>query len=774
MRKRIGFTLIIVSVIMAVVACQPDNWWEDYWWPDKMPEKPGDPVLEIVSEKEVVSEFLRTFNPGQALKDAADKSRDDIYYEDHDAGYVPASSGLNARAATSVRGMIYRYVFFDGYRQSSLGLIYNDGYMVFAIDADTVSTGNVAYTVSATEGIEIKTQAGQVVEDVKLAETTAMTDAITAITKDEAGNITIEIDDTTSMELPPSASASSPELGNDIIMKAEEETSADETDKADIVVDSFSISEILYLFDDIGETPAGVQLILNDTASGGTHVSIQFDNAEISNAVITGTIDFDFTKDHGVFRAFKASTPSFILVNPDGSDNWNRVNFDSLDGICDIEPINPYVKLNVGYVWQDEASTININGESVSYKEIEGDGSEGNPYLIDSGNKLRLLADYYRLSEQDTSGLHFTLSDDIDVAGLFNGVAFDDFEGVFDGNGYTITGLEGSLATNCYGTIKNVKLADVSYPALVKNLYGTIENTEILSGEIDEKNEAAGFALVAGGNASIKNVSNHAAINGKKAGGIVAVIRNADSFTLSNAANYGNVTATLDAGGIIGIAESFAGTFAIEGAVNEGNISETGDAAGGIIGSISGSGTAVINNAENRGDVSGAYYAGGIIGYGNKPTDFINVKNAGNVTGSDYAAGIIGYSLSACTVVGALNTGAINGDCSSGIANVNSSDVLTIKAAASTGSSADYGIGFSKRSVVSCTTCYYDSAEKGAANNSTVIADGITKVENSAWEEPVAAMNTALDEAGKDFEFSYAGGVLSLPEVTVEITMPSV
>ena len=34
MRRRIGFTLIIVSVIMAVVACQPDNWWEDHWWPD--------------------------------------------------------------------------------------------------------------------------------------------------------------------------------------------------------------------------------------------------------------------------------------------------------------------------------------------------------------------------------------------------------------------------------------------------------------------------------------------------------------------------------------------------------------------------------------------------------------------------------------------------------------------------------------------------------------------------------------------------------------------
>ena len=770
MKKNFIRFCVMTLILSFTVSCQPRY----IVVPLPGGDEEGAGPSVIFEEKEVVGNLLETFNPGQALADS-NGGRTDIWNE-----YIKDSVGAKVRVAifavnskaVSSGSYIIR-VHFDGYNQNGSMVTIEDGYMDFTFNVSD-STSTTEFSISTPIGLKIKTDYGQVVEEVKIESGATVTDAVT-ISSDEEGKITIEVDSTKPMELPPSAAASSSQM-NEAIIKAETENEGTATDNPDFVADSFSINEIIYYLDNFdrkSELPEGMQILLNDIFQGGTSATIQLDNTRIGNVIVTGCINFEFEKDRTNLVSFVASVPNVILVKPDGSLNWNRVSFESLEGISNIDKGDSY--LNVKYALQIGSTDLYINGNKISYQDIKGSGTASDPYLISTGSDMRSIADYYKGANIDTTDIYLMLDDDIDVSGLFTASLFGDFRGTLDGNGYTITGLESSFATNAYGTVKNLKLADVSYPALVGNLYGVIDTVEILNGEINESNQdAAGFALIAGKSAEIKNVINRATVQGKHAGGIVAAIKNAETFKLSNAANYGNVTASSDAGGIIGIVESFSDSITVENVLNSGNITENFDAAGGIIGCISGSGNAAITHAENRGNITGAYYAGGIVGVGYTPITLVGIQNTGNISANEnYAGGIAGYlNSSTCEIIGALNNGTVSGaETLAGIANT-TRDSVKITSAISTGTISGYGISSYNKTNMDCTACFYSNAEKGIGNDSIT---GVEKIEDStSLSEVVSAMNQAIKEAGKDLEFTYLDENISLPGVNVEITIPSV
>lgn len=222
MRGKLRLLLFSLVILIVAVSCQPRSY--IYWWPDMGPSKPSEPGSDSGDTRSIMMEFLAEFNPGQALKDAEDESRDDISFENHDsADYVPMSS-IVLRANTTGDGIIYRYVIFDGYKQSESGIALNSGYMVFAIDSTTAGdeTG-VKYTVSAND-LVLENSQGEIVSDISVDETVARFEGIT-VEQGSGGEVVIKIDEEKLSSLPPSTTATAPSLNGESVMQSESDLS---------------------------------------------------------------------------------------------------------------------------------------------------------------------------------------------------------------------------------------------------------------------------------------------------------------------------------------------------------------------------------------------------------------------------------------------------------------------------------------------------------------------------------------------------------------------
>ena len=223
-----------------------------------------------------------------------------------------------------------------------------------------------------------------------------------------------------------------------------------------------------------------------------------------------------------------------------------------------------------------------------------GDGSSESPFLIATAEELKWYANYVN-GESGDNVVHTTacakLVKDIDLStvcgegkgnwtpiakyGIYKYDSEYHFDGVFDGNGHTISnlyindengsklGLFGYIkptASSAPASVKNLKMYNVQivgreYIAAVSGSGSgvTFENIEVISGSI------AGTSIISGisscvGNA--KNCINRADVTASRmyAAGIIDYIGK-----VSNCSNYGKITAgTGLAGGIVSRGDGFA------------------------------------------------------------------------------------------------------------------------------------------------------------------------------------------------------------------------
>ena len=356
-----------------------------------------------------------------------------------------------------------------------------------------------------------------------------------------------------------------------------------------------------------------------------------------------------------------------------------------------------------------------------------GDGSESNPYQISNAAELALLhekmvAEHKELKSEYKSA-HYVLTADIavnDVTDFDNWekkapkyawmpIGFDtvEFDGVFDGNGHTISGLY--INTNCGTADEN----STNNYGLFDTVDGTVKNVKIEKSFIAVSGRPCGVGSIAGllmDEAVIDNCSSNAVLNcydnscgglvGKAYGGVDTGMvddgeeREINYSTISNCTFAGKITqvkanAMSYIGGIIGECDgnvdtcvnngtvTFAGdnvdsVGGIAGRMSEGTVSnckntgtlncEMKDSAnlaiaGGIVGKVFVSATgsekymsrgATIKDCENSGTVEGQMYAGGIAGQlSNDHNDYCSTisgcVNTGVVTAVDYTGGIIGH-----------------------------------------------------------------------------------------------------------------------------------
>lgn len=239
-----------------------------------------------------------------------------------------------------------------------------------------------------------------------------------------------------------------------------------------------------------------------------------------------------------------------------------------------------YAKVsNTLTVSRDEVVSVTLI-PSTAWDGIEkenpaGQGTVESPYQIENGAQLAWLANAVNKAD---SGAKFyaELTDDIDLGGNpFTpiGKDFHEFSGVFDGKGYTISGL------------KVTDVADAGLFGTAKD--ATIRNV-VVRGNVTGTDNAAGILAKAKTTAcTIENCGNEAVVNVIKSGG-----------------GY--------AGGIVGTAVT---TVTITECCNSGAIVSDGNGysrAAGIAGYLSGSGTITVTDCYNTGNVTSSGYAAGV------------------------------------------------------------------------------------------------------------------------------------------------------------------
>ena len=217
-----------------------------------------------------------------------------------------------------------------------------------------------------------------------------------------------------------------------------------------------------------------------------------------------------------------------------------------------------------------------------------GDGTANTPYQIENADQLALMRDKVNNGTANTA--HFemtadiTLNEDIDnPTNIWTPIGVgNSFEGTFNGNGKTISGLYMDHA----GAGGAGLFANVSNGATVKNF--ALVNTYIKHTETtDDCGETGAIAAyISGTGATIDSIYVNATIESTQnnTGGIVGVIQGSKSTgtTITNCVFTGSISGTTYVGGIVGNGNN--ATLTVKNCLNLGDIESTGSHVSGIVG----------------------------------------------------------------------------------------------------------------------------------------------------------------------------------------------
>ena len=296
------------------------------------------------------------------------------------------------------------------------------------------------------------------------------------------------------------------------------------------------------------------------------------------------------------------------------------------------------------------------DGTSATAAELAAVTDDTNKVVtVESGKLLAALAEAVN-GGKDYNGYTIKLTKNLDLNGIEwtpigqkNG---NKFKGIFDGQGYTVTGLK----------ISEEKAAAFDgYVAFFGGTDGaTIKNLTV-AGSVTGK-EAAGI-VGKGVNTTLENCHNEATITATeaKAAGIVASL---DKGTLKNCTNSGAIT-TKGAWPAAGIVAWCNPNAAIENCQNFGDVTVTGigdtSQAGGICGNLGSS--SVVKDCINSGRIS-ASLAGGVAGRAKgadaQQIQIVNFTNTGSIVASNIAGGVVGDAQNGvkaenCTISGTVS-----------------------------------------------------------------------------------------------------------------------
>lgn len=287
---------------------------------------------------------------------------------------------------------------------------------------------------------------------------------------------------------------------------------------------------------------------------------------------------------------------------------------------------------------------------------IAGSGTKTSPYVISTQADLTELAEKVNAGES-YKGKYFVLAADIEVSSFTPiGSKETPFSGVFDGNGFTISGIAYNNSSSVYvglfgyvdgAVIKNVCIDSSSFRGkdYVGAVVGFAKNSSIdnctVTAVVRGANYIGGIAGFADGtnitNCLVTGTASYYLLSTTKYLGGIAGKSNAE---ISGCQNDLRISGKSTLGGIVGET-----TGSIIACVNNGTLNATDVNCGGIAGSNVGG---AISYSYNSGAVSAESTSdcvGGIAGL-TENGSISNCYNEGNISASTkYSAGIFGYGL---------------------------------------------------------------------------------------------------------------------------------
>ena len=304
-----------------------------------------------------------------------------------------------------------------------------------------------------------------------------------------------------------------------------------------------------------------------------------------------------------------------------------------------------------------------------------GAGTKLSPYIIQTAEQLAYLSFVVNASDKDYKGKYFKLGADIklnkgdviDEKGALVGdstklhkwtpignssVAFD---GTFDGDDYTISGMfinttssNNGLFGNTSGVVQNVNLDD-------SWVYGGKYTGGVVGYNVG----------------AVENVTNFASVSGVEdcIGGVLGSSNQRKyqyNSVLKNLKNNGIVVGKKNVGGVSGCAASVT----LDGAENYAPIEGHGFV-GGIFGGIGVSSKNDMKNMKNYGEISGVNFVGGVTGScGGNPSVFSNSTSTYSCSKNSYQCGSLSNAYNRADVVGKDYVGGISGMVCSGKINL--------------------------------------------------------------------------------------------------------
>ena len=385
---------------------------------------------------------------------------------------------------------------------------------------------------------------------------------------------------------------------------------------------------------------------------------------------------------------------------------------------ANVVPGYEITKLMANRDGKERKLSATINPEAGNFYNITLNNDKG--YTIDAQGNYNVYSEAglkaWAEALQENNSLNITLTDDITLtppaAGESNWSPKWGYDGVFDGNGKTITGLTIEYGTATYAGL----FATLGENGKVKNL--TLKNANITA--------ATYTGAVAGmNNGTIENcsVSGTVESSSNNAGGITGY----NYGTITGCSVSGNVSANSQAGGIAGYLV-------------------TGD----------------ITDCHSSATVKGNYLVGGVAGYMSDNTTLTACFSTGSVTatgsGDAEAGGVVGRVTKDATVTACYATGnvtATQGSNAGGVAGASGGGTITAcyHATGTVSGPARVGgvLGWNQTGIDLSgivIACYWDNNQSSGIGEDQTGNGEATKVTSGDWTAAKNAMNEALTNAG--------------------------
>lgn len=267
---------------------------------------------------------------------------------------------------------------------------------------------------------------------------------------------------------------------------------------------------------------------------------------------------------------------------------------------------------------------LGVNGYPMT--QPSGSGTQGSPYLIATMANLTWVMEN---PSEWVAGKYFTVTADIDASVTstwttnvngFRGIGTsqNQFNGVFDGGGHTISGIHINRPNDDY-------IGFFGYVGA-----GEIKNLKLTSLNVTGHNDVGGLAgYISTGNVTSCEISGSVTGN-NYVGGLASNV----GILTKNCKTSGAVTGVVEVGGI---SANMGGGTKLENCSSSMTVTATGQYAGGLVGY-----GCEMADCYFTGTVTGTDTVGGIVGYHDCDEGIYRTYSTGTVTGVNKVGGIMG------------------------------------------------------------------------------------------------------------------------------------